>query len=204
MGLFVITHTLEETFQPKLLSRILWPYAYSVELADLRAKHLNRRIILMHDEGKLNKGICVLCHREAFAGVRVQQEIRFIAHCPKFHGMEGSKCIRTCTQPTVRVIHVIYPLACQVGPLLQRWLVRERSRARLARQKSGACLPREIRLYHAIGPCFGEQCAETIELVIREHMLLTPVTARETQQFDTCITYSVINTRTLVHKTGTG
>src|SRR6266516_1770179 len=141
VSLFVIAHTCEEAFHPELASRIFWPQTYSIELTDLRAKHLYRRIVLMHSEGKLNKGICVLCYREAFAGIRVQQEVRFIADRPKFHGMEGSMRILTCTQPTVRVIHIIYPLTRQIRPFLQRRLVRQQFCPRLAGEKPCPYLP---------------------------------------------------------------
>jgi hypothetical protein len=97
-------------------------------------------------------------------------------------------CVRICagTQGTVRVIHVVHPLASQCDAL------REVGRTG------------EPGLYHAIGASFVEQCAEIIELREREGMLLTPLTAWKAEQFGVDVGEAVDDLRTVGHEAAIG
>src|SRR5260370_41642341 len=120
MGLFVGAHALEETVHPELPAGILWAIAYPVELAQFRAKYLDRGVILVHGKGELDKGLRIGCDGEGFAGVWIEELIGFIAHRPEFDGMERRMGVGAGALMTMQVIHVIYPAPRQVGPSRQR------------------------------------------------------------------------------------
>src|SRR5258708_3508003 len=115
MSLLVGAHALEETVHPELPAGVLWAIAYPVELAQFRAKHLDRRVGLMHDERKLDKGLRIGCDGERFAGVWIEELIGFIAHRPEFDGMERRMGVGAGALLTMQVIHVVYPATRQVG-----------------------------------------------------------------------------------------
>ncbi len=116
MGFFVRTHAFEETFHPELSIRVRWTYTYAVELANLWAKHLDRRVILVHLQGKLDKVVNIFCDREWLSCIWIIKPIWFVAHRPEFDRMEGDIGIFACTQLAPGIVHVVHPATRQVRP----------------------------------------------------------------------------------------
>src|SRR5215472_5652652 len=119
MGLLICMDALQETFHPQLSIGVCWTRTHTIELANFRAKHLDRWVVLMHDRRKLDKVIHIFCNRESLSCVWIDKSIWLIADRPEFDWMEGSISIVSSAEAAMPIIHVIDPVARQCGSVLQ-------------------------------------------------------------------------------------
>src|SRR5450759_869609 len=103
----VIAHAFEKTLHPELTCCISWTRAEAIKLADLRTKHLNTRVVLMHGGRELHESRYVVIYRVFQPRVGVKQAIRLIAYRPERNWMEGCMCILSCALNTLLVIHIV-------------------------------------------------------------------------------------------------
>src|ERR1700730_15841688 len=112
MRFLIICHAFQESFHPQDTGTICWPGVYAKELADLRTKHLDRRIVAVHLNRERNEGIQIIRNGIFVAGSsRVVQLVRFVADRPEQDRMDWHiGIIAYFAENTFWVAHEVHPV----------------------------------------------------------------------------------------------